>query len=248
MGESPRDRCALLAQLGRLDPHPESLPVNVLVRTPGTPLADAEEIDPIELVRTIACARLVAPKARVRLSAGRLALVGRSAGALLRRRRQLDLFRREAADLAQSDGRRRSAVDGSAGSAIPGMTRPAGIRGPLCGDLSELRARAFCGRCACRTGIDLVSNDYLGLAGAPGAVRCHARRARRPSGWLGRLAALARASRNFRARRRHGSRVFADTDRHCCSVPGYAANIGLLQAIVCTGRSASFQTNAITRA
>jgi biotin synthase len=74
MGESSRDRCALLAELGRLDPHPESLPVNVLVRTQGTPLADADDIDPIELVRTIACARLVAPKARVRLSAGRLAL------------------------------------------------------------------------------------------------------------------------------------------------------------------------------
>jgi biotin synthase len=74
MGESSRDRCAMLAQLGRLDPHPESLPVNVLVRTIGTPLADADELDPIELVRTVACARLVAPKARVRLSAGRLAL------------------------------------------------------------------------------------------------------------------------------------------------------------------------------
>ena len=74
MGESPRDRCAMLAQLGRLDPHPESLPVNVLARAAGTPLADAEDLDPIELVRTIASARLVAPKARVRLSAGRLAL------------------------------------------------------------------------------------------------------------------------------------------------------------------------------
>jgi biotin synthase len=74
MGESSRDRCAMLAQLGRLDPHPESLPVNVLVRTPGTPLAQADDLDPIDLVRTVACARLVAPKARVRLSAGRLAL------------------------------------------------------------------------------------------------------------------------------------------------------------------------------
>jgi biotin synthase len=74
MGESSRDRCALLAQLGRLDPHPESLPVNLLVRTEGTPLADAPDVDAIDLVRTIACARLVAPKARVRLSAGRLAL------------------------------------------------------------------------------------------------------------------------------------------------------------------------------
>jgi biotin synthase len=74
MGESMRDRCALLAQLGRLDPHPESVPVNLLVRIPGTPLADAPELDPIELVRTVATARLVAPKARVRLSAGRLSL------------------------------------------------------------------------------------------------------------------------------------------------------------------------------
>ena len=74
MGETPRDRCALLAQLGRLDPHPESLPVNLLVRTAGTPLADADEVDPIDLVRTIACARLVAPRSRVRLSAGRLEL------------------------------------------------------------------------------------------------------------------------------------------------------------------------------
>ena len=74
MGESARDRCAMLAQLGRLDPHPESLPVNLLVRTGGTPLEDAADLDPIELVRTVASARLVAPRARVRLSAGRLAL------------------------------------------------------------------------------------------------------------------------------------------------------------------------------
>ena len=74
MGELARDRCAMLAQLGRLDPHPESLPVNVLVRTAGTPLEDADDLDPIELVRTVASARLVAPRARVRLSAGRLAL------------------------------------------------------------------------------------------------------------------------------------------------------------------------------
>jgi len=74
MGESARDRCALLAQLGRLRPHPESLPVNLLVRAPGTPLATAPDLDPLELVRTVASARLVAPRARVRLSAGRLGL------------------------------------------------------------------------------------------------------------------------------------------------------------------------------
>ncbi|HSD29287.1 MAG TPA: biotin synthase BioB [Vicinamibacteria bacterium] len=74
MGEGARDRCALLAQLGRLRPHPESLPVNLLVRAPGTPLANAPDLDPLELVRTVATARLVAPRARVRLSAGRLGL------------------------------------------------------------------------------------------------------------------------------------------------------------------------------
>jgi biotin synthase len=74
MGESARDRCALLAQLGRLDPHPESLPVNLLVRVAGTPLAGLPDLDPLDLVRTVACARTVAPGARVRLSAGRLSL------------------------------------------------------------------------------------------------------------------------------------------------------------------------------
>jgi biotin synthase len=74
MGETARDRASLLAQLGRLDPHPESLPVNLLVRTRGTPLEHAPDLDPLELVRTVACARLVCPKARVRLSAGRLDL------------------------------------------------------------------------------------------------------------------------------------------------------------------------------
>ncbi len=71
MGESRRDRAALLAQLGRLDPHPESLPINLLVRVAGTPLADAPTLDPFEIVRSVATARLVCPRARVRLSAGR---------------------------------------------------------------------------------------------------------------------------------------------------------------------------------
>ena len=74
MGESVHDRCAMLDQIGGFDPHPESLPVNLLMRMPGTPLADAPDLDPIELVRTIAAARIVTPRARVRLSAGRTEL------------------------------------------------------------------------------------------------------------------------------------------------------------------------------
>lgn len=71
MGESRRDRAGLLAQLAALDPHPESVPINLLVQVPGTPLFGIDVIDPLELVRTIAAARLVMPESVVRLSAGR---------------------------------------------------------------------------------------------------------------------------------------------------------------------------------
>jgi biotin synthase len=71
MGESRSQRAALIAQLANLDPYPESVPINHLVAVPGTPLADAPPLDPLEFVRTIACARITMPKARVRLSAGR---------------------------------------------------------------------------------------------------------------------------------------------------------------------------------
>ena len=74
MGESLDDRCAMLTTLANLDPQPESVPVNALVPTSGTPLGRAPPVDPLELVRMIATARILMPKARVRLSAGRLAL------------------------------------------------------------------------------------------------------------------------------------------------------------------------------
>ncbi|MES1256244.1 MAG: biotin synthase BioB, partial [Acidobacteriota bacterium] len=74
MGEGRRVRCGLLRQLATLDPHPESVPINMLVRVAGTPLADTPPVDPLELVRTIATARILMPASRVRLSAGRLSL------------------------------------------------------------------------------------------------------------------------------------------------------------------------------
>jgi biotin synthase len=74
MGEQLSDRFELLRQLGLQDPHPESVPINVLVPVAGTPLADADPLDPLELVRTIATARIMMPRSIVRLSAGRLAL------------------------------------------------------------------------------------------------------------------------------------------------------------------------------
>ena len=74
MGEDRADRWGLLWQLASLEPHPESVPINMLVRVAGTPLADQPDTDPLELVRTIATARILMPRSRVRLSAGRLSL------------------------------------------------------------------------------------------------------------------------------------------------------------------------------
>ncbi len=74
MGETRRDRASLLVELANLPRHPESVPVNMLVRVEGTPLADAAPPEPFALVRTIAVARLLMPASYVRLSAGRSAL------------------------------------------------------------------------------------------------------------------------------------------------------------------------------
>ena len=71
MGESVRDRARMLQTLANLPQHPESVPINQLVAVPGTPLQGAAPVDPFDFVRTIAVARLVMPKAYVRLSAGR---------------------------------------------------------------------------------------------------------------------------------------------------------------------------------
>jgi biotin synthase len=71
MGESLDDRAALLEVLASLDPHPESVPINALVAVEGTPLEDLPPIDPLELVRMVATARILMPHSRVRLSAGR---------------------------------------------------------------------------------------------------------------------------------------------------------------------------------
>jgi biotin synthase len=74
MGESVEDRARLLETLANLDPHPESVPINALVAVPGTPLEDRSPIDPLDLVRMVAAARVLMPASHVRLSAGRRAL------------------------------------------------------------------------------------------------------------------------------------------------------------------------------
>ncbi len=71
MGESRRDRASLLAELANLPEHPQSVPINLLVKVQGTPLADSPDLDIFEFIRTIAVARLLMPASYVRLSAGR---------------------------------------------------------------------------------------------------------------------------------------------------------------------------------
>jgi biotin synthase len=74
MGESVDDRCEMLRTLANLEPQPESVPINTLVRVAGTPLENLPAVDPLDLVRMIAVARILMPRARVRLSAGRTEL------------------------------------------------------------------------------------------------------------------------------------------------------------------------------
>ena len=74
MGETNEDRARLLQTLANLDPHPESVPINALAAVAGTPLQDQPPVDPLDLVRMVATARIMMPLSRVRLSAGRRAL------------------------------------------------------------------------------------------------------------------------------------------------------------------------------
>jgi biotin synthase len=71
MGETLTDRASLLQVLAAMNPHPESVPINALVAVEGTPLEQQPEVDPLELVRMVAVARILMPHSRVRLSAGR---------------------------------------------------------------------------------------------------------------------------------------------------------------------------------
>jgi biotin synthase len=74
MGESVDDRCEMLRTLANLDPQPESVPINALVAVAGTPLEACPPVDPLDMVRMVAMARVLMPRSRVRLSAGRTAL------------------------------------------------------------------------------------------------------------------------------------------------------------------------------
>ncbi len=71
MGETVRNRAGMIAQLARMNPHPESVPINMLVKVEGTPMQELDDLDNFEFIRTIAVARITMPSSHVRLSAGR---------------------------------------------------------------------------------------------------------------------------------------------------------------------------------
>lgn len=127
MGETRRHRAGLVVQLARMNPHPESVPINMLVKVEGTPVAEeeqfAETLDNFEFIRTIAVARITMPASR--------APVGRPRGhergdavTLLPGRGQLDLLWREAADHRQQGCRERSPAVREAGHPPGRAARP----------------------------------------------------------------------------------------------------------------------------
>ena len=71
MGESEKDRIKMLLTLANLSEHPESVPINQLIKIPGTPLEKVKDLEPLDLIKTIALARILMPHSYVRLSAGR---------------------------------------------------------------------------------------------------------------------------------------------------------------------------------
>ena len=240
MGEDRDARLRLLQQLAALDPHPESVPINLLVAVDGTPLADRPPEDPLELVRTIATARILMPRLRPSERRPPLA-VGRGAGALLPGGRQLGVPRRSPADDAESDAGRRSLAVRSARHASAGRPRRGRndddlhaadvvswpLRRRVDARMRSLDERGLCARFGAPAGIDLASNDYLGLANHPSLrqrlIDAVAREGVRQH-WL---AAAARRTRGFTAVEARFAR-FKGTDRSLYFSSGYLANLAVL--------------------
>ena len=111
MGESEFDRARMLQVLANLEPHPESVPINALVPVAGTPLAKREPVDPIDMVRMVATARVVMPASRVRLSAGRHDFSREAQILCLLAGAKFDFLRRKTADHGEQRHARGSGDD-----------------------------------------------------------------------------------------------------------------------------------------
>ena len=209
--------------------------MNLLVRAPGTPLADAPDLDPLELVRTVACARIVAPRARVRLSAGRLSLTP-EAQALCVMAGANSIFSGDrlltTPNPAVSEDERLMA---QAGPPLRGVRRAVTPleehRAALAEALAARERAGLLRRLHPPRGIDLVSNDYLGLATHPHVMEgAAAAIARLGAGTGG--SRLLTGHRDAFAELEERLAAFSGTEAALLFGSGYAANLGLLTAVV----------------
>ena len=242
-------RYRLLQQLASLDPHPESVPINLLVRVEGTPLADLPPEDPLELVRTIATARILMPASFVRLSAGPAVADRRSAGALFPGRRELRLPRRPAADDAEP-GRepRRAAARASSACASPRARAPPKPAPRSC--RLTVPGRSTTGFARASTALERrrpapnarppVRRRSL-VERLPAALarirrrRVALRRGRAPSGGGSTGSRLLRGERESFARVERRFARFKGTERSLYFSSGYLANLAVLTTLPETG-------------
>ena len=239
MGESSRDRCAMLAQLGRLEPA-SGEPAGQRARAHGRHAAGRRRRARSD--RAGAHGRVRRGSSRRRRACGCRPDASRlsdEAQALCFVAGANSIFSGEKLLTSPNPTRRRrSAVDGPARSPISGMNPRQEFEARLAATLAvSCAARGCCGRCACRAGIDLVSNDYLGLAGHPYLTDAMRIGARRPAGRFGRFAASCAGITKIFERIEERLAAFSGTEAALLFGSGYAANIGLLQAIVSARRS-----------
>ena len=165
----------------------KACPINMLVRVEGTPLADEASIEPLELVRTIATARIIMPASMVRLSAGRLALSEEAQALCFLAGANSDLHGRKASDHAKSGSGRRPkparqaghAVDAAGSATSPSRESERAGHRPHLKNASVVAfansRRRACAAFSSPSGIDLSSNDYLGSCESSSDQTTHGR-------------------------------------------------------------------------
>jgi len=247
MGEGEHDRVRLLATLANLSPPPESVPINALVAVEGTPLArpapDAPRptLDPFEFVRAIATARILMPRSRVRLSAGRLALSDEAqalcfyagANSIFVGEKLLTTPNPEVGHdhrLLQTLGLRPE--KSGQGSAFSHPRQPQPLEQALEHRLAEREQQHLRRRLRRPEGLDFCSNDYLGLARHPD-IRAALAQALADGIELGSGGSrLVRGNHQAFAALELQAAAWQRTEAALFFSSGYAANLGVLGALL----------------
>ena len=235
MGESDEDRIGLLHQLATLDPQPESVPINMLVRASGTPLASQPDLDPLIMVRTIATARIVMPRSMVRLAAGRRQMSRESiclcflagANSIFCGEKLLTTLNPppdEDAELMTTLGLKpmQHAAHGKSPYSARGMAE----------HLDRLEREGQLRAPAVLAGVDFCSNDYLGLSSSPG-LKAALQNAIQVCDRIGSTGSrLLSGHHHPWAQLEEEFAGFAGSDAALFFTSGYAANVGLLSSLI----------------